>query len=43
MLSGCYTIPALREDVYGVYTNSVPGGGVPRRRPAGSDSSCSSG
>ena len=24
MLSGCYTIPALREDVHGVYTNSVP-------------------
>ena len=24
MLSGCYTIPALKEDVYGVYTNGVP-------------------
>ena len=24
MLSGCYTVPALREDVYGVYTNGVP-------------------
>jgi len=24
MLSGCYAIPALREDVYGVYTNGVP-------------------
>ena len=24
MLSGCYDIPALKEDVYGVYTNGVP-------------------
>ena len=24
MLSGCYTIPALKEDVYGIYTNGVP-------------------
>ncbi len=24
MLSGCYTVPALKEDVYGVYTNGVP-------------------
>ena len=24
MLSGCYAIPALKEDVYGVYTNGVP-------------------
>ena len=24
MLSGVYTIPALKEDVYGVYTNGVP-------------------
>ncbi|MYN66094.1 MAG: molybdopterin-dependent oxidoreductase [Acidobacteria bacterium] len=24
MLSGCYTIPALKEDVFGVYTNGVP-------------------
>ena len=24
MLSGCYTIPAIKEDVYGVYTNGVP-------------------
>ena len=24
MLSGCYEIPAIKEDVYGVYTNGVP-------------------
>ena len=24
MLSGCYDIPAIKEDVYGVYTNTVP-------------------
>jgi len=24
MLSGCYDIPAIKEDVYGVYTNGVP-------------------
>ena len=24
MLSGCYTIPALKENVYGIYTNGVP-------------------
>ena len=24
MLSGCYNIPAIKEDVYGVYTNTVP-------------------
>ena len=24
MLSGCYEIPAIKEDVYGVYTNTVP-------------------
>ena len=24
VLSGCYDIPALREDVYGIYTNGVP-------------------
>ena len=24
MLSGCYSIPAVKEDVYGVYTNTVP-------------------
>ena len=24
MLSGCYAIPAIKEDVYGLYTNSVP-------------------
>lgn len=24
MLSGCYTVPAVREDVYGIYTNGVP-------------------
>ena len=24
MLSGCYDIPAIREDVYGIYTNTVP-------------------
>ena len=24
MLSGCYDIPAIREDVYGIYTNGVP-------------------
>ena len=24
MLSGCYDIPALKEDVYGIYTNGVP-------------------
>ena len=24
MLSGCYQIPALKEDVYGIYTNGVP-------------------
>ena len=24
MLSGCYTIPAVKEDVYGIYTNGVP-------------------
>ena len=24
MLSGCYTIPAIKEDVYGIYTNTVP-------------------
>ena len=24
MLSGCYTLPAVREDVYGIYTNGVP-------------------
>jgi carbon-monoxide dehydrogenase large subunit len=24
MLSGCYTLPALHEDVYGVYTNTTP-------------------
>ncbi len=24
MLSGCYRIPALKEDVYGIYTNGVP-------------------
>ena len=37
MLSGCYTIPALKEDVYGVYTNGVPveayrGPAGPKRR-----------
>ena len=24
MLSGCYQIPAVKEDVYGIYTNGVP-------------------
>ena len=24
MLSGCYDIPAIKEDVYGIYTNGVP-------------------
>ena len=24
MLSGCYDIPAIKEDVYGIYTNTVP-------------------
>ena len=24
MLSGCYTVPAVKEDVYGLYTNGVP-------------------
>ncbi len=24
MLSGCYAIPAIKEDVYGIYTNTVP-------------------
>ncbi len=24
MLSGCYNIPAIKEDVYGIYTNTVP-------------------
>ena len=24
MLSGCYTLPAVKEDVYGIYTNGVP-------------------
>lgn len=24
MLSGCYDIPAIKEDVYGMYTNTVP-------------------
>ena len=24
MLSGCYDIPAVKEDVYGIYTNTVP-------------------
>ena len=24
MLSGCYTVPAVKEDVYGIYTNGVP-------------------
>ncbi len=24
MLSGCYSVPAVKEDVYGVYTNAVP-------------------
>ena len=37
MLSGVYDIPAIKEDVYGVYTNTHAGRGVSRRRAARSD------